>query len=190
MNQKNLTIELPNSFQPEIWQRRVAGKSFKKIRYRQDCCLIRAIQVVNKYMHENLNHTVKTRLAKKIKKYFHYQTITTNNRKHVFRDYITQYWHFHRVTPNQYYTLYQASNKTDIFRELLVNNTTHFCKVYIKQYWHFQRVPSKLNYGKNLFQKTYHTVWYNTRYHRIMTLSESYYQTILTYVCMTWAYTH
>ena len=134
MNQKNLTIELPNSFQPEIWQRRVAGKSFKKIRYRQDCCLIRAIQVVNKYMHENLNHTVKTRLAKKIKKYFHFQTITTNNRKHFFRVYIKQYWHFHRVTPNQYYTLYQASNKTDIFRELLVNNTTHFCKVYIKQY--------------------------------------------------------
>ena len=42
----------------------------------------------------------------------------------------------------------------------------------MKQYWRFQRVPSKLNYSKNFFQSTCHT---------IMTLSESYYQTILTY---------
>ena len=120
-------------------------------------------------------------MAKKIKKYSHFQTITTNNRKHFFRFHIKQYWHFHRVTPKQYYTLFQTSNNTDIFRELLVNNTTHFCKVHIKQYWHFQWVHSKLNYGKNFFQSTYQTVSQNTQYHTIITLSESYYQTILTY---------
>ena len=48
-----------------------------------------------------------------------------------------------------------------------------YFRVYIKQYWHFQRrVPSKLNYSKSFFQSTYHT---------IMILSESYYQAILTY---------
>ena len=109
----------------------------------------------------------------KNKKYSQFQTINTSNSKHFFRFHIKQYWHFHWVTPKQYYTLFQTSNNTDIFRELLVNNTTHFSRVYIKQYWHFQRVPSKLNYSKNFFQSSYHT---------ILTLSESYYQTILTYL--------
>ena len=54
MNQRNSTIELPNSFQPEIRQGKVAGKSFKKIRYRPDCLLIRAMLTVKKYVHENL----------------------------------------------------------------------------------------------------------------------------------------
>ena len=67
---------------------------------------------------------------------------------HTFPD-IKQYWYFQRVTGKQYY------------------------RVYVKQYWHFQRVPSILNYSKNFFQSTYHT---------IMTLSKSYYQTILTYL--------
>ena len=92
--------------------------------------------------------------------------------KHIYRLHIKQYWHFQGVTPKQYCTLFQTSNSTDIFSELLANSTTHFSRVYIKQYWHFQRVTSKLNYCKNFFQSSYHT---------IMTLSESYYQTILTY---------
>ena len=128
--------------------------------------------MVKQYMHENLKHTLKKHLAKKIKKYSHFQAITTNNSKHFFRFHIKQYWHFHWVTPKQYYTLFQTSNNTDIFRELLANNITHFARVYIKQYWHFQSVPSKLNYSKIFFQSTYDT---------IMTLSGSYYQTILTY---------
>ena len=127
--------------------------------------------MVKQYMHENLKHAIKKHLAKKIKKYSHFQTITTNNSKHFFRFHIRQYWHFHWVTSKQYYTLFQTSNNTDIFRELLVNNTTRFSRVYIKQYWHFQRVPFKLNYSKNFFQSIYHT----------MTLSRSYYQTVLTY---------
>ena len=97
-------------------------------------------------MHEMLNHTVTKHLAKKIKKYSHFQIITTNNRKHV-SDFI--------------------SDNTYSFMELLLNNATHFSghqtiltvtgkqyyKVYIKQYWHFQSVPSKLNYNKNLFSE-------------------------------------
>ena len=109
---------------------------------------------------------------------------------------INQYLHFERVTGKQYYTLFQSSyqtilitsesywqtivhtfpqltsNKTDIFRELLANNTTYFSRVYTKQYCHFWRVPSKLNYSKNFFHGSYHT---------IMTLLENYYQTILAY---------
>ena len=82
-----------------------------------------------------------------------YQTILTLSWSysqtilHTFLN-IKQYWHFQRVTGKQYY------------------------RVYIKEYWHFQKVPSKLNYSKNFFQSTYHT---------IMTLSQSYYQTILAY---------
>ena len=56
-------------------------------------------------MHENLNDTKIKQLAKKIKKYSHFQTITTNNSKHV-PDFI--------------------SNNTDSFMELLPNSTTHF----------------------------------------------------------------
>ena len=65
------------------------------------------------------------------------------------------------------------SNNTDIFRELLANNyCKHFSKVYIKQYWHFQRVLFKLNYSKNFFENSYHT---------IMTFSERLYQTVFTF---------
>ena len=78
-------------------------------------------------------------------------------------------------TGKQYCKLFQISyhyqTNIDIFRELPANYTTHFSRVYIKQYWHFQSVPSKLNYSKNFFQSSYHT---------ILTLSESYYRTILT----------
>ena len=103
-------------------------------------------------MHENLKHTVKRHLVKKIKKYSHFQTITTNNSKHFSRFHFKQYWHFYWVTPKQNYTLFQTSSNTDIFRELLVNNTTRFSIVYIKQYWHFQRVSSKLTIVKNFFR--------------------------------------
>ena len=74
MNQRNSTIELPNSFQPEIWQRK-AGKSFKKIRYRQNWFLITAIILVKKHMYENLKHAVKKHLAKKTLFQIPYQTI-------------------------------------------------------------------------------------------------------------------
>ena len=62
------------------------------------------------------------------------------------------------------------SNNTDTCMELLPNNTTHFSRQ--QTILNFQRVPSKLNYGKNFFQSTYHT---------IMALLESYYKTILNY---------
>ena len=124
-----------------------------------------------KYTHENLKHTAIKHLAKIKKKYSHFQTITTNNSKHV-SDFI--------------------SNNTDSFMELLPNNATHFHRhqtilTFSESYWQtilhtfpefissntdIFRVPSKLKYSKNFFQSTYHT---------IMTLSESYCQTILTY---------
>ena len=70
MNQRNSTIELSCTIQPEIRQERVATKSFKKIRYRRNYFLIRAILMVKKYMHENRKHTIEKHLAKKIKKVF------------------------------------------------------------------------------------------------------------------------
>ena len=69
--------------------------------------------------------------GKKKKKYSHFQTITTNNSKHFFTFHIKQYWHFHWVTPKQYYKLFQTSNNIDTFREFLVNNTTRFSRVYM-----------------------------------------------------------
>ena len=83
-------------------------------------------------------------------------------------------WHFQSYWQTILHTFPKlTSNNTDIFRELLANRTTHFSRVYTKQYWHFQRVSFKLNYSKKFFQSSYHT---------ILTLSESYYQTILTYL--------
>ena len=124
MNQRISTIEVSSSFQPKIRQGRVAGKSFKKIRYRRNCFLIRAILMVKKYMHENLKHTVIKHLTKKIKKYSHFQTITLNNAiANIFSDFI--------------------SNNTDNFRALLPNHTKHIFRVHIKQYSHFQRVTTE-----------------------------------------------
>ena len=120
MNQRNSTIERPG---------RVVRKSFKKIRYRRNCFLIRFIPMVKKYIYENLKHKLKKHLAKKIKKYSHFQPITTNNSKY-FRFHIKQYWHFHWVIPKQYCKLLQTSNNTTIFRELLVNYTTRFSSLY------------------------------------------------------------
>ena len=63
--------------------------------------------MVQKYRHKNLKHTVIKNLAKKIKNYSYFQTITTNNSKHV-SDFV--------------------SNRTDTFIELLSSNTTHFSR--------------------------------------------------------------
>ena len=62
--------------------------------------------MVKKYMHENLRH-ISTKTFGQKKKYAHYQTITTNNSKHV-SDFM--------------------SNNTDTLMELLSNNTTHFSR--------------------------------------------------------------
>ena len=75
--------------------------------------------MVKKHMHENLKHTVIKLLAKKIKKYSHFQTITTNNSNNV-SDFI--------------------SDNTDSFIELLPNNTTHFPRhqtilTFSESYW-------------------------------------------------------
>ena len=85
----------------------------------------------------------------KIKKYSHFQTVTTNNSKHFLRFHTKKYWQFQEVTTKWYYTRLQSSyqtltlsesyyptrvntfsdfitNITDTFRELLPNSTTHF----------------------------------------------------------------
>ena len=84
-------LRFPTLFNLKSGEEDLQGKCFKKIRYRQNCFLIRAILMVRKYMHENLKHTVKKQLAKKINKYSHFQTITTSNRKYFFRFHIKQY---------------------------------------------------------------------------------------------------
>ena len=107
-----------------------------------------------------------------------------NKSKHIFRVDIKHYWHFEGVIPKQYYTLFQKSSNTEIFRELLANNTTHFSRVDIKQYWHFQRVPSKLNYSRKFFQSSYHTILHFQRVKRVTTkqywLIWSSYETVFT----------
>ena len=110
-----------------------------------------------KYIHENLKHTVIKHLAKKLKSIhtfrqllptilnvfqISYRTILklpgsySQTILYTYPD-IKQCWHSQRVTGKQCY------------------------RVYIKQYWHCERVPSKLNYSKNFFQSTYHSKgWY------------------------------
>ena len=52
--------------------------------------------MVKKYMYENLKHAVIKHLTRKFKKYSHFQTITTNNRKHV-PDFISNNTNIFRV---------------------------------------------------------------------------------------------
>ena len=119
MNQRNSTIELSSSFQPEMMQGRVAGKSFKKIRYIQYCFLIRAVLMVKKYMHENLKHTVMKHLAKnsnnnkkKSKQIFGQENFSQllpaiADMFHIsYQTILTLSW----STPKQYFTLFSISN--------------------------------------------------------------------------------
>ena len=46
--------------------------------------------MIKKHIHENLKHTVLKHLAKIIKKYSQFQTITSNNSKNI-SDFIKQY---------------------------------------------------------------------------------------------------
>ena len=116
MNQRNSTIELHSSFQPEIRQGTVAGKRFKKIR---NWFLIRAIVMVKEYMHENLKHTVKKHLAKKKNSIRTFRQLLPTI-ENIFSDFI--------------------SNNSDTFIELLPNNTTHFSRyqtmlTFSESYW-------------------------------------------------------
>ena len=124
-------LSCPALFNLKSDREELQGKASRKSDIGEIVFLISAILMVKKYMDENLKHTVKKHLAKKIKKYSHFQTITTNNSKHFFTFHIKQYWHFHWVTPKQYYTFLQTSNNTDTFRELLVNSSTRFSRVYM-----------------------------------------------------------
>ena len=115
-----------------------------------------------------------------------FRELLPNKSKHIFRVHIKHYWHFEKVTPKQYYTLFQTSINTDIFESY--SQTILYTFPDIKQYWnfqrvtgkqyytlfqsssikqylHFQRAPSKLNYSRKFFQSSYHT---------ILTLSENY----------------
>ena len=77
-------------------------------------------------MHENLKRTVTKNLGKKNKKVFTLSDNYYQQKPTCFRFHNKQNWHFHGVTPKQYYKFFQTSNNTDIFRELLVNNTTEY----------------------------------------------------------------
>ena len=106
-------LSCPALFNLKSDREELQGKASRKSDTGEVVFLISAILMVKKYMDENLKHTVKKHLVKKIKKYSHFQTITTNNSKHFFTFQIKQYWHFHWVTPKQYYTFLQTSNNTD-----------------------------------------------------------------------------
>ena len=121
--------------------------------------------MIKKYMHENLKHTVAKHLTKKIKKYLHFQTVTTKNGKHFFRFHIKQYWQLQGLTTKLYYTLFSVHIKQyPHFQSVTTTQKqTHFQSSYqilvtlwgsysqtilhtfpdIKQYWHFQRVADK-----------------------------------------------
>ena len=125
-----------------------------------------------------------------------FRMLLANNIPHFSSVHIKQHWYFQRVTGKQctrfqkldqttltfsesywqtklqtFSDFISLSNNTDIFREVLTNNTTNFSRFYIiiKQYWHFQ------SYWQAILQ-TFQS-WGNTT----LTLSKSYYQTILTY---------
>ena len=113
-------------------------------------------------MHENLKHTVIKYLTKKIKKYSHFQIVTTNNIKHFFRFHIN--WQFRELL---------ATNTINVFRFHIIikqcwhfqivtgNNTTHFSRVHIKQYWHFQRFTLSQSYYQTIVN-TFFRVWMDT----------------------------
>ena len=90
--------------------------------------------MVKTYMYENLKHTVIKQLAKKIKKYSHFHTITTNNSKHVSdfisNDILTLSWSYSQTILHTFPDTFTRH----FSRELLVNNTRQFSRVYIKQY--------------------------------------------------------
>ena len=60
-----------------------------------------------------------------------FSELLPNKSKHIFRVHIKNYWHFQGVTLKQYYTLFQTTNNTDIFRDLLANNTANFSRFHI-----------------------------------------------------------
>ena len=85
-------------------------------------------------MHENLMRSVINHLTKKIKKYAHFQTVTTNilpefisNNTDLFRELLAN-------NTTNFPDFLSLSNITDTFRELLAKNTTHYFRVYINQY--------------------------------------------------------
>ena len=46
-----------------------------------------------------------------------FEELLPNKSKHISRVHIKHYWHFAGVTPKEYYTLFQTSSNTDMFRE-------------------------------------------------------------------------
>ena len=75
-----------------------------------------------------------------------FRELLPNKSKQFFRVHINNYWHFEVVTPEQYYTLFQTSSNTEIFKELLSNNTTHF-----------SRHEAILTFSKSYLQTILHT---------------------------------
>ena len=103
MNQRNSTIELSTLFNLKSGREELQGKTSRKPDI-DDFFLIRGMLMVKKYMHENLGHTVRKHLAKKLKSIRTFRRLlpTTAN---TFSDFI--------------------SNNTGTFIELLPN-TAHF----------------------------------------------------------------
>ena len=105
MNQRNSTIELSTLFNLKSGREELQGKTSRKSVIDDFFFfLIRGMLMVKKYMHENLEHTVRNHLAKKLKSIRTFRRLlpTTAN---TFSDFI--------------------SNNAGTFIELLPN-TAHF----------------------------------------------------------------
>ena len=91
-------------------------------------------------MHENLKHTVKKYLAIKKKNILTLRQLLPTI-ANTFQISYQTILILSLSYSKQYYTLFQTSNNTDTFRELLVNNTTHLSRVYIKNTDIFREFP-------------------------------------------------
>ena len=141
MNQRNSTINLSNTFQPEIRQWKVTGKRFKKIRYRRNRFFNQSHLNGQKiYAWKPKAYSKKT-FGQKIKKYSHFQTIPTientfsnfiSNNTYIFIELQTilhTFSRYHAILTfleSYWYRILHAfpkfiSSNTNIFREFLPN---------------------------------------------------------------------
>ena len=106
-------------------------RSIKKVSQIQTkLLLLRTILIVKKLY---VNQIKLNTFSEFISNHTHtFRELLPSNSKHIFRVHI-KHCFFGRVTPKQYYTVFQTSSNTNIFREFLANNTTLFSGAYIKQ---------------------------------------------------------
>ena len=83
------------SFNSNYW------KSFKKIRYRQNCFLIKTILMIKKLKQNFNKFKLNTFSEFKSNSTHTFWELIPNKSKQIFRVHIKHYWHFQGVTPKQ-----------------------------------------------------------------------------------------